>query len=127
MRSFGGSFSPLLCWVSQNTDNEPFVVCELGFAKRRLSVTAIRVFLHSLVFADDAPRLLGNVDRFLAIATAQQIKVGLAFFGDCFNHAPIAVVDADPLPPAAASFLAMAAGVSEVRVDYASALPDSVL
>jgi hypothetical protein len=39
----------------------------------------------------------------------------------------IAVVDADPLPPAAASFLAMAAGVSEVRVDYASALPDSVL
>ena len=40
------------------------------------------------MFADDAPRLLDNVDRFLAIAAAQQIKVGLAFFGDCFDHAP---------------------------------------
>ena len=39
----------------------------------------------------------------------------------------IAVVDADPLPHAAASYLAMAAGVSQVRVDYVSALPGTVV
>jgi len=73
-------------WWYNYTNYEAEVKRELHFAKTRLATTAIRVFLHTLVFEDDAARLLRNIDRFLGIADANNITVGLVFFGDCFNH-----------------------------------------
>merc|ERR1719460_445309 len=65
---------------------EPSVKRELAFAKKRLELTSIRVFLHSMVFSNNSSQLLDNMDRFLAIADSNNITVGFVFFGDCFNH-----------------------------------------
>ena len=57
-------------------------------ARRRLGFNTLRVFLHSLVYeGDGASVLISRMDRFLAMAHANNLTVGFVFFGDCFNGA----------------------------------------
>lgn len=81
----------------------PSVTRELTYLSGTLKFTTIRVWLHTMVYADDPAGLHSNMDRFLDVASSHGIKVlhptastppptcvckvGFVFFGDCFNHA----------------------------------------
>jgi hypothetical protein len=69
---------------------------ELGWAAA-LGFNAVRVYLHDLLWADDAPGLLDRVDRFLGIAARHGISALIVLFDDCW-HEPAAGVQPQPLP-----------------------------
>jgi len=67
---------------------EPTIARELRLAKQAIGITAVRVFLHSMVFAaDGGATLIASLDDFLGKAADEGIGVGLVFFDDCWNHA----------------------------------------
>lgn len=64
---------------------EPTISRELRLAKTVMGLTAVRVFMHSAIYAaDDGETLIKNLDDFLGKAAAEQIGVGLVFFDDCW-------------------------------------------
>ena len=72
-------------WWHQYDEYEPSVQRELQAASK-WGLNTVRVFLHSMIFANDSTRLLNSMDRFLAISSKCGIKVGFVFFDDCWNH-----------------------------------------
>lgn len=65
--------------------HEPAITRELSAAKRRLGYTAVRVFLHSLLYADNSSLLLTRMDKFLTVAGRIGIRTGFVFFDDCWS------------------------------------------
>jgi hypothetical protein len=66
---------------------EPTISRELRLAKQATGLTAVRVFLHSMIFAaDNGTTLIASLDDFLGKAAGADIGVGLVFFDDCWNH-----------------------------------------
>ena len=59
---------------------------ELSHAKRHLGFTALRMFLHSMVWEADGSSMLESMDKFLAVAETHGVRVGFVFFDDCWNH-----------------------------------------
>ncbi|GAB5369707.1 hypothetical protein AAMO2058_001428600 [Amorphochlora amoebiformis] len=59
---------------------------ELTLVKKALNFTAIRVFLHSLIYKAHPPALLEKMHKFLEISSKNDLKVGFVFFDDCWNH-----------------------------------------
>ena len=51
-----------------------------------LGLTALRVFLHDMVFRQDPARLLRNMDAFLSTLHAHGMMAGFVFFDDCWQH-----------------------------------------
>ena len=68
---------------------------ELGWAAK-LGFNTIRVFLHDLVWHDDAKGFARRIDEFLGIAQRHGIKVMLVLFDNC--HRPDPVSGRQPLP-----------------------------
>ena len=92
-RWVGSSYTPARAanslWWAHFDDYEEDVQRELAAARRVLRLPALRVFLHTLAFeAVGAARHADYLERFLAIAHANNIRVGLVLFGDSWNHGP---------------------------------------
>lgn len=68
---------------------------ELGFAAD-LGMNAVRVFLHDLLWRDDAPGLLARIETFLALADKHGIATMPVLFESCWNPAPVS--GPQPLP-----------------------------
>lgn len=68
---------------------------ELGWAES-LGFNTLRVFLHNLVWQEDAKGFKKRIDIFLTIAAKHHIKPLFVFFDDCWNEEP--VIGKQPAP-----------------------------
>ena len=60
---------------------------ELGWAEE-LGFTSMRVFLHDLVWKDNAPAFLDRIEQFLTIADRHKIQVMFVLFDSCWDPNP---------------------------------------
>jgi GH35 family endo-1,4-beta-xylanase len=60
---------------------------ELGWAEQ-IGFTGVRVFLHNLLWQQDAKGFLRRIDQFLAIAAKHHIGVTFVLFDSCWNPSP---------------------------------------
>lgn len=70
---------------------------ELGWAES-LGFNTLRVFLHNLVWQDDAKGFKKRIDIFLNIAAKHHIKPLFVFFDDCWNEEPVSGKQPAPQP-----------------------------
>lgn len=70
---------------------------ELGWAEAA-GVTALRVFLHDLVWDEDAVGMLARVDAFLAVADRHRMKAILVLFDSVWDPAPAPGPQRPPRP-----------------------------
>lgn len=61
-----------------------------------IGMNTLRVFLHDLVWADDAQGLYGRMDRFLKMCAQHAIRPSFVFFDDCHYSEP--QLGPQPLP-----------------------------
>lgn len=73
-------------WWHTYQDYRSDVVRELKLTKEIMGFTSIRVFLHTMLYDDDAEKLKANMADFLDITEEQGFSVGFAFFDDCWSH-----------------------------------------
>jgi len=97
----GCNFTPstavnqLEMWQADSFDPET-LERELGWAAD-LGMNSVRVFLHDLVWQDDADAFKARIDSFLAIAASHGIRSMLVLFDDCW-FPPRAGVQPAPVP-----------------------------
>jgi hypothetical protein len=60
---------------------------ELGFAEK-IGMNTMRVFLHDLLWDDDAAGFTERIDQFLAIAALHHIRPLFVLFDSCWNPSP---------------------------------------
>lgn len=70
---------------------------ELGWAEQ-LGFTSVRVFLHNLLWQEDAQGLLQRMDQFLDLAHKHHIGVTFVIFDSCWNPFPHIGKQPDPKP-----------------------------
>jgi len=70
---------------------------ELGWAES-IGITTLRVYLHNLVWENDAKGFKQRMDIFLNIASRHYIKPVFVFFDDCWNPEPVVGKQPDPKP-----------------------------
>ncbi|PZP47386.1 MAG: 1,4-beta-xylanase [Pseudopedobacter saltans] len=63
-----------------------------------IGFNTMRVFLHSLVWKEDAKGFKKRIDNFLSIASKHRIKPMFVFFDDCWNDNPKLGKQPDPKP-----------------------------
>lgn len=86
---FGGNFTPstainqLEMWQAETFDPAA-IDRELGWAES-IGMSVMRVFLHDLLWEQDASGFLGRMETYLAIADKHRIKTMFVFFDDCWN------------------------------------------
>ena len=71
---------------------------ELGWAHEKFGMNVMRVYLHDLLWAQDAEGLKARVDQFLAIAARHDIKVILVLFDSCWDPDPVLGPQYRPIP-----------------------------
>ena len=69
----------------QDTFDEETIKRELGWANQRLRMNALRVFIHVLVWMDNPTKFFQRLDTFLNISSANNLKVMLVLFDECWN------------------------------------------
>lgn len=98
----GANFIPsnainqLEMWQESSFDPET-IDRELGYAES-IGFNTMRVFLHSLVWAEDSAGFKQRIDRYLAISNKHHIKTIFVFFDDCWNKEPKPGVQPGPKP-----------------------------
>jgi len=70
---------------------------ELGWAES-LGMNTMRVFLHDLLWQQDAPGFRKRIDQFLTIAARHHIRPLLVLFDSCWDPAPHLGKQHDPTP-----------------------------
>lgn len=70
---------------------------ELGWAEK-LHMTTMRVFLHNIVWENDAPGFKRRINIFLAIAAKHHIKPLFVLFDSCWDPNPAAGPQHPPIP-----------------------------
>lgn len=70
-----------------NTFDPKTIDRELGWAQQ-LGFTGIRVFLHNLLWQQDAKGFLNRMDQFLDLADKHHIKATFVLFDSCWNPDP---------------------------------------
>lgn len=99
---YGANFYPstainqLEMWQADSFDEET-IDRELGFAQK-IGMTIMRVYLHDLLFEQDAPGFFKRMERYLAIADSHNIKTMFVFFDDCWKNEFSLGRQPDPLP-----------------------------
>ena len=63
------------------------VARELPLIREVLGFSALRVWVHSMLHADNATALKAHMDDFMALADQSGIGIGWVFFDDCWNRA----------------------------------------
>ena len=69
------------------------VVFDIKNYKERLGVTALRIFLHSLLWESDPAGLLANLEDLLAIAANYSMQLGLVFFDSCWSDTGASTIE----------------------------------
>ena len=80
-----------------DTFNPAEIDKELGWLAG-IGMNTVRVFLHDLLWTQDAKGFLSRVDQFLDIATKHKIGTMLVFFDSCWNPYPQAGTQPAPKP-----------------------------
>ena len=95
-------------WQAETFDPET-LDRELGWAAG-LGMNAVRVYLHDLLWVDDADAFLDRVDQFLGIADGHGLSTLLVFFDDCWHDDPRLGPQGEPVPGVHNSRWAMSPG-----------------
>jgi hypothetical protein len=83
-------------WQGQTFDADR-VNFELGWAEN-LGMNTMRVFLHDLLWKEDAGGLRRRIDRFLTVAKRHKIKPIFVLFDSCWDPFPDADIQRPPRP-----------------------------
>jgi hypothetical protein len=70
---------------------------ELGYAQQ-LGMNSMRVFLHNLLWRQDAAGFLEHIDQFLQIADGHHIRITFVLFDGCWNPQPRIGRQPEPRP-----------------------------
>ena len=70
---------------------------ELGWA-RSIGMNTMRVYLHNMLWENDAPGLKRRMNEFLAIAARHNIKPMFVLFDSCWDPNPVAGPQHPPIP-----------------------------
>lgn len=70
---------------------------ELGWAQS-LGMNTMRVFLHDILWRDDAPGFRQRLDKFLTIAAKHKIRPMLVLFDSCWDPSPHSGKQHEPTP-----------------------------
>lgn len=98
----GSNFIPstainqLEMWQASTFDPET-IDRELGWAEG-LGFNAMRVYLHDLLWLQDAEGFKNRIDQYLEIADRHHIRTMLVLFDDCWHDAPTLGQQPAPLP-----------------------------
>jgi len=98
----GGNFLPsnainqLEMWQADTFDPTT-IDRELGWAEG-IGMKTMRVFLHDLLWKQDAPGMQKRMDVFLTIAAKHHIKPVLVFFDSCWDPYPALGLQHPPIP-----------------------------
>src|SRR6185369_5444980 len=98
----GCNFSPstainqLEMWQAETFD-EATIDRELGYAEA-LGFNSVRVFLHDLLWQQDAEGFAKRIDRFLTLAEKHQIGVLIVIFDSCWHPLPKLGPQPAPIP-----------------------------
>eukprot|EP00927_Polykrikos_kofoidii_P012849 TRINITY_DN15577_c0_g2_i1.p1 TRINITY_DN15577_c0_g2~~TRINITY_DN15577_c0_g2_i1.p1 ORF type:complete len:560 (-),score=80.06 TRINITY_DN15577_c0_g2_i1:8-1513(-) len=79
--------APNELWWHEYHNYRADVIREIKFAKEVMGFTTLRIFLHSMLYADNAEKLKTNMADFLDICGQEGFTAGFVFFDDCWNHA----------------------------------------
>ncbi len=102
------AINQLEMWQADTFDIEA-IDRELGWA-RDFGLNSVRVFLHDLVWEQDADGFLARIRQFLDIAESHGISVMPVFFDDCWQDHPRAGKQPEPVPGLHGSGWAMSPG-----------------
>lgn len=93
---------------------------ELGLAQG-MGMTTMRVFLHNLLWENDAPGLKRRIDQFLTIAARHNIRPVIVLFDSCWDPNPKAGPQHPPIPGVHNSGWVQAPGAARLadRAGYA--------
>ncbi|MDE3144794.1 MAG: 1,4-beta-xylanase [Bacteroidota bacterium] len=80
------AINQLEMWQAETFDTAT-INRELGWAEN-LGMNTMRVFLHDLVWKNDAKGFKQRINTFLSIASKHHIKPLFVFFDDCWNEEP---------------------------------------
>ena len=100
--SFGCNFIPstainqLEMWQKETFDPET-IDRELGWAAG-IGMNLVRVYLHDLLWLDDAAGFIDRMEQFLSIADKHGIKAMFVFFDDCWRAEFQLGKQPDPIP-----------------------------
>lgn len=98
----GANYAPrtainqLEMWQADTFDPQT-IEQELGWAAA-IGMNTMRVFLHDILWRDDAPGLLARMETFLQIADRHGIKTLFVFFDSCWDPHPYAGRQRPPRP-----------------------------
>ena len=95
-------------WQAETWDPKT-VARELGWAAG-LGMNSVRVYLHDLMWMDDAEGFLNRVDAFLDIASGHGLSTLLVLFDDCWQDDPHLGPQGAPVPGVHNSRWAMSPG-----------------
>ena len=90
------AINQLEMWQADTFD-ETRIDKELGWAEG-LHMTTMRVFLHNLLWEQDAPGFKRRIDRFLSIAARHHIKPIIVLFDSCWDPEPKLGPQHPPIP-----------------------------
>ena len=82
----------------QDTFDEVTIKRELSWANKRLRMNALRVFLHVLVWMENPVQFFQRLDTFLHISQANNFKIMLVLFDECWNANPQLGKQPEPIP-----------------------------
>jgi len=98
----GCNFTPstainqLEMWQEDTFDPET-IDRELGWAAA-IGFNTVRVYLHDLLWEDDAEGFKERIERYLEIADSHGVKTMFVIFDDCWNHYPKLGKQPEPKP-----------------------------
>lgn len=92
----------------------PRIDAELALAAS-VGMNAVRVYLHDLLWVDDAPGFLARVEAFLAAADRHGIRTMLVLFDSCWNPEPALGPQPHPKPDVHNSGWVQAPGMTALR------------
>jgi hypothetical protein len=87
---------------------------ELGWAER-IGMTSMRVFLHNLLWENDAKGFKKRIDTFLKVADRHHIKIMFVLFDSCWDPDPVAGPQHPPIPGVHNSGWVQAPGAVRLR------------
>jgi len=104
------SINQLEMWQA-DTFNAKELDRELGWLAG-IGMNTVRVFLHDLLWKQDAKGFLDRIDAFLAIADKHGIRTMLVFFDSCWNPYPEIGAQRAPTPGVHNSYWAQSPGAA---------------
>lgn len=87
---------------------------ELGWAAK-IGMNTKRVFLHNLLWENDAPGLKKRIDQFLAIAAKHKIRIMFVLFDSCWDPDPKYGLQHPPIPGVHNSGWVQAPGAARLK------------